>query len=288
MTHSQSSAVELPRMRCMEVRGGKSPTEPGLCVPGMDVWLGTQNSAQSGAGGGELHYVSSCASGRITRLLLSDICAIAPVFSALAAELRDLMMRNINTVRQARLVRQVNERLRSFSQCGGYASVIISTHFAPTRSFTFCNAGHPWPLLYRAHEQSWSAMKANLADVPPVQDTNPDVLDPCEYQHFTTELAVGDMVLIYSDALTECRDAQGQLVGTSGVRDRAARIDAANPSEIVPALLRGVREEHRGNLADHDATVMLCRATRTAVRWQDNLLAPLRFFRRAIDSTCLK
>ena len=60
------------RMHCMEVWGGNSPVDRGFATPGLQLWLHSQPYDRA-EGGGDVYYVSSCASGRITRLLLADI-----------------------------------------------------------------------------------------------------------------------------------------------------------------------------------------------------------------------
>jgi serine phosphatase RsbU (regulator of sigma subunit) len=218
-------------------------------------------------------------------MLLAEVCSCGSVFAELAAELRDLMMRNINTVRQARFVRDLNERLRTYSERGGYASVILGTYFAPTRSLALCNAGHPLPLIYRAADGHWSAVRGEPISLSSQSNGDPGVLDECEYQHVTTQLAHGDMVFCYSSALTECRDAAGHFLGVAGVLDRLSHVDAQEPGTIITSLLAELREEHDENLAVEDATLLLYRATSTPVRWRDNLLAPWRLLGTATNNT---
>ena len=93
------------------------------------------------------------------------------------------------------------------------------------------------------------------------------------------------MVLSYSNALTECRDRRGQMLGIEGVLQRMEKLNPRRPEQKVGALIKDIQSEDRGNLQSCDATVLLCCATNTGVAWKDNLPAPIRIFGSATDNT---
>ncbi|MCA9123808.1 MAG: SpoIIE family protein phosphatase [Planctomycetaceae bacterium] len=161
-----NSEPEHQQMNCMEVWGGHASTNNFLRRPGLDVWIWSDQRSSAEAGGGDLHLLSSCASGRITRMLLADVCGFGSLFSEIASEMRDLMKRNVNTIQQTSAVRDMSCRLEYASQKGGFASTLMSTYFASTRAFALCNAGHPPPLLYRAADDKWSLLKGTPLSGP--------------------------------------------------------------------------------------------------------------------------
>lgn len=285
MTAEHSMTDDEP-MNCMEVWGGHEARNNRLRRPGLDVWIWSDPRSSTNAGGGDLHLLSSCASGRITRMLLADVCGFGSLFSEIASELRDLMKRNVNTIGQTRAVRDMSCRLEDASQRGGFASTLMSTYFAPTHSFTLCNAGHPPPLLYRAADANWSLLKGTSSSAS-VDDASPSVLRRDEYQEFKTKLEIGDLVLSYSNSLTECRGSDGATLGLDGLLTRAQELDPARPAEMGPSLANRIRDEHSENLTKDDATILLCRATETPVAWRDNMLAPFRLLRSASDQTTI-
>lgn len=276
--------ADSDQMKCMEVWGGCRASSTCLHRPGLDVWIQRKSLESAESGGGDLHLLSSCASGRITRMLLADICGLGSMFTELAGELRDLMKLNVNAVQQERIVRDVSTRLEAAAHKGGFASMLISTFFAPTRSYSLCNTGHPSPLVFRASASEWTTLKQEPASPP--ASLSDRVVHPDEYQKIKTKLDVGDMVLSYGNVLTECRDADGQIIGQQGVLERARRLNC-RPDEFLSMLLSDLRREHPENARAEDATVLLCRATETKVAWQDNLLAPLRLLRSASDNTAI-
>ena len=68
------SMADSPKqhMQCMEVWGGSQVTSSGVELAGLDVWVYSKPFGEAQRGG-DVYYVSSCASGRISRLLLADV-----------------------------------------------------------------------------------------------------------------------------------------------------------------------------------------------------------------------
>src|SRR6188768_413709 len=77
-------------MQCMEVRGGNEPVDAALAMPGVEAWVYSrpyhsagESDADVSGGGGDVHYISSCATGRVTRMLVADVSGHgAPVCDA--------------------------------------------------------------------------------------------------------------------------------------------------------------------------------------------------------------
>lgn len=281
-----NSELDDENMNCMEVWGGHAARNNRLRRPGLDVWIWSDPRSSTDAGGGDLHLLSSCASGRITRMLLADVCGFGSLFSKIASELRDLMKRNVNTIQQTRAVRDMSCRLEDASQKGGFASTLMTTYFAPTHSLTLCNAGHPPPLLYRAAEADWSILKGTSSSAS-VDDRALGVLRCDEYQEFKTKLEIGDLVVSYSNSLTECRGSDGATIGVDGLLSRVRDLDPAQPANMGSSIANRIRDEHSENLSKDDATILVCQATETPVDWRNNMLAPFRLLRSASDRTTI-
>src|SRR5210317_1036271 len=95
------------RMHCMEVWGGNSNVDRCLTTSGLQVWIYSQ-PYRNATNGGDVYYVSSCASGRITRLLLADVSGHGQMVADVASRLRDLMRDNVNTIGHRPFVAAMN------------------------------------------------------------------------------------------------------------------------------------------------------------------------------------
>jgi sigma-B regulation protein RsbU (phosphoserine phosphatase) len=138
------SSPTAQRMSCMEVWGGSETADAAVNLPGLDAWVYSRPYEQADAGG-DVYYVSSCATGRINRLLVADVSGHGDKVRAIAIQLRDLMRRYVNFLDQSKFVLNMNGRFVESSAAGCFATAVVTTFFAPTRTLSVCNAGHPPP-----------------------------------------------------------------------------------------------------------------------------------------------
>jgi sigma-B regulation protein RsbU (phosphoserine phosphatase) len=274
-------------LHCMEIQGGSGSADYYFSRPGLDIWLTSHSQACTNAGGNDLYLVSSCASGRITRTLLADVCSSGSGFTRTASDLRELMKKNINSIRQSSFVRQLGIQLENDSKRGSFATMLLSTYFAPTRKFTICNAGHALPLLFRSKPREWSVLNQTSNKLS-LKAAMHGVIGRDEYQQFETKLEVGDLVLSYSSALSECLDKDRHTIGCEGILSRVRQLDPHQPTQIAAILTDTIRREDCGNLASEDGTVMLCQATPTKVALLDSVLAPWRYLTKVSDKTRIR
>ena len=239
-------------MRCMEIRGGSRAVAESLETPGLDAWV--YSSPYEGAeNGGDVYYVSLCGGGVITRLVVADVSGHGESVAAFSANLREMMRKNINTKSQTRLVRALNRAFGKNVESFRFATAVVATYLATRKSLTVCNAGHPRPLWYRARSKSWSLLDKHVADtgnLPLGLD------DESAYHQFAVTLSHGDIVLFYTDALSEASDETGRMLGEEGLLELARGLEATEPARIGPALLSKIDHHRGGRPADDDVTLL--------------------------------
>jgi serine phosphatase RsbU (regulator of sigma subunit) len=243
----------------MEVWGGSQLTARGVEFGGLDVWVYSRPYGQAQSGG-DVYYASSCATGRISRLLLADVAGHGTSVASVAADLRTLMRRFVNRLDQAEFVRLLNQQFVALSRAGDFATAIVATFFEPSRRLTVCNAGHPRPLLYRAAQRQWDF----LGHEGPAGKSAPrniplGLIDLSEYEQFDVELESGDCVLSYTDALIESNGANGEMLGEDGVLRIVRLLGEAEPEKLTEALLAEIAERYPQNLSADDVTVLVVR-----------------------------
>ncbi len=258
-TLTTENPAHLRRMQCLEVWGGNSTVNDAVAMPGMDAWVYSQPYAGSNAGG-DVHYLSSCGTGRITRLLLADVSGHGQKVSDTALRLRTLMRRFVNFVDQTRFVEAMNREFLSENESVSFATSVVATYWGPTGSLDICNAGHPRPLWYRARKKQWQL----LIDLRPEneQDRSPinlpiGMIEPTRYEQFGVKLHPGDLLVIYTDSLIEARNPTGELLGEAGLLAMAREIDATRPEQVTRQLLEKVERYRAGAAADDDVTVLV-------------------------------
>jgi sigma-B regulation protein RsbU (phosphoserine phosphatase) len=248
-------------MQCMEVWGGSQLTSKGVELGGLDVWVYSKPYGEAQRGG-DVYYVSSCATGRIARLLLADVSGHGQSVAATAADLRTLMRRFVNRLDQKEFVRLLNEQFTALSRHGSFATAVVATFFAPTGRLSLCNAGHPRSLLYRAADRSWSFLGHHDAPEQKGPSNIPlGLFQITDYEQMDIELNPGDCMISYTDALTESCDADGQMLGEEGLLKIVKLLGEVPAENLIPALLREISERYPKNLSADDVTLLLVRAT---------------------------
>jgi phosphoserine phosphatase RsbU/P len=268
-------------MQCMEVWGGSQLTSAGVEMGGLDVWVFSKPFGEAQRGG-DVYYASSCATGRISRLLLADVSGHGTSVAATAADLRTLMRRFVNRLDQAEFVRLLNQQFIALSQSATFATAVVTTFFAPSRRLTLCNAGHPRPFLYRAAERQWDFLgheDAGPSKKAKAQNIPLGLLALAEYEQIDIELEAGDCLLSYTDALVESSDADGEMLGETGLLRIMRLLGDVEPQKLIETLLTEIEQRYPENLAKDDVTLMLVRASGQQPRhpFVEKVKARLRF-----------
>jgi sigma-B regulation protein RsbU (phosphoserine phosphatase) len=257
--HWSSAAPESPlpppeapySLQCLEVFGSNQVVQHALASPGLDVWIDSRPCA--GARGGDVHYVSLCGSGRVTRFVVADISGHGPDLNEFAQWLRKSVWRHINLLDQTRFARALNKDFADKVGNEKYATVLLATYFAPTHHLIVCNAGHPRPLWYSQRAAGWQFLDQAAANagpsiraeriryrLSPVANLPLGVIEPTKYRQFAAKLEIGDVVIIYTDAMTEARNPAGEMLGERGLLELAQRAAGqilsavGEPGAVVP------------------------------------------------------
>jgi hypothetical protein len=183
----EHASGEQQLMQCMEVWGGNDLVDANVSMPGLDAWVFSKPYEQAQAGG-DVYYVSACATGRITRLLVADVAGHGANVRDTAITLRNLMRRYVNHIDQTRFVRSMNEQFAGMSKAGTFATAVVTTFFAPTNMLTLCNAGHPSPLLYRAKRREWSILSNRDDSTRDIVNIPLGIEDAADYRQFGASL----------------------------------------------------------------------------------------------------
>lgn len=148
------------------------------------------------------------------------------------------------------LVSNLNRLL--FRSTGGttYVTFFYAQLDVKTRQLTYVNAGHNPPLLLRSRDR---------AGAPPVSDCSSlttggtiiGMFDHCQYEQETIQLRAGDLLIAYTDGVTEALNAFGDEFGEERLLD--ALQDAANLSaeETRDFIVKRVAE-WCGSAPQHD------------------------------------
>ncbi|MEO1128236.1 MAG: PP2C family protein-serine/threonine phosphatase [Planctomycetota bacterium] len=261
-------------MQCMEVWGGNRAITTEISTLGLDAWLTSRPYVAEASppptqttSGGDIHYATSCATGRITRLLLADVAGHGEAAADAARAVRRLLGDYANYVDQTQFVGAVNRHFHDLGErtAGLFATAVVTTFFSPTDELAICNAGHPPPLHYTAATKTWSHVEPERSSGSP-NNLPLGVDSDAPYLQTTMRMQPGDIVVLYTDALGEAHSPEGAMLGFDGLLEVARTLVFDDASQITDRLLRAIDVHRTGGGAiecppfDDDVTVLvICR-----------------------------
>ncbi len=275
--HDDELVIEqdVETLACMEVRGGNQAINASFVTPGLEIHIVSMpfrpTQDHDVAAGGDVHYISACGEGRITRLLVADVAGHGDAVASIATTLHQIMRRYINHIDAKKLARVMNDRFSAVSNPGRFATAIVGTYFAPTGELTLVNAGHPPPVVFRAATGKWlsslDAIDRDEVGNGDITNLPLGIVDGTGYSLVPLELGVGDALLIYTDALSESQNAAGEVLTEERLCKLLPAIGKGQTlSQWSKQVVDLVRRAHPRNLVSDDTTLVICRATSGATK----------------------
>jgi phosphoserine phosphatase RsbU/P len=151
----------------------------------------------------------------------------------------------------ATLLMHANRQLCD-KQIGGFFTAFLGVYEPVSRRLTYANAGHPPPLLKRAATGSVRLLDGALSYPLGIDDAE-------EFGEAAVILEAGDNVLLYTDGITEARDAKDDLFSQERLT-RAFDNAGGDPTEVIDRLRAAVHAHQHGQPAPDDQTLVLARA----------------------------
>jgi serine phosphatase RsbU (regulator of sigma subunit) len=254
---------------CMEIIGGNRARRQLVHAPALDIWIDSR-PLESIAGGGDIHYVSTCGAGYVTRLALADVSGHGSSADRVAVNLRKLMRKYINTLDQTRFAKELNREFAAADDEGRFATAVLLTYFALTNHLLICNAGHGRPLCYRQSQLKWQfldvdslpdcqSLRASQAryHLERVANLPLGILDPTDYEQFAVRLDTGDVIVLYTDAVTECENSAGRQLGEAGLLEIVERQSADRSDMLCEQIIEELRLWRSGRTSQDDQTVIV-------------------------------
>jgi serine phosphatase RsbU (regulator of sigma subunit) len=243
-------------LQCMEIWGGSHAADTSVSTPGLDLWVYSQPYEEADDGG-DVHYVSLCGGGVITRFILADVSGHGASVAEIARSLRDLLRRNINRKSQAGLVSDLNRQFTELAKQRRFATALVATYLTTRDQLTICNAGHPRPLWYCAATGQWSILAGPVRGGQALTNLPLGIDDAVSFTQIEIILGRGDLVLFYTDALTEATGSDGKQLGEAGLVDLIRGLDVSDATKIAGAVVEALDRHRGGKPMEDDVTFLL-------------------------------
>ena len=238
---------------CTEVWGGNRKVSRTVKLPSLTAWVAS-TPIHDEEGGGDLHYMSVCDYDLISRVALADVSGHGHHVSAVTQMLRQLMHDNINVWDQSDFMRGLND---AFNKSKKYATAIVLSFHRVTGRLAFSNAGHLPPLWYHAAERSWGWLEQeNEPQTKKVAGLPVGLIPGTDYSQTVVTLGPSDLLVLYTDGVTESENGTGRELGREQLLDWVRRAPVESPKVLGEDLLQRLGS-FRGGLRSDDETLLV-------------------------------
>lgn len=216
-------------------------------VPGLEV--GRVYQPGSGMMAGDFYDVVAL-DARRTAVVVADVAGhgIEPAITAFQAKyLLRVFLRQYRDPAQA--LEELNRQMANAERPDEFVSLFVATIDTAVGTLRYASAGHPPGWLWHDRE------------IAPLAATGPVLLmDPgATYHSIERPFAPGDLVVAYTDGLTEARDGE-EMFGEERIATTLRRDPGAAPEVLCKALLEAASDFASGPIAD-DVAILAIRRT---------------------------
>ena len=250
--------MSLPhRLKCAETWASNLGTSSVADLPGLRVWV---HSTPFGPGeaGGDVHYVSVCPSCIVSRIALADVSGHGRAVASLSAKLQDLMQKYLTALEQGSLMRDLNEAVLAELDGVHYATMVAVGFHGRRGLLVMTNAGHPPAFWYRAHRDEWAWFEPHRTEESSgVSGTPLGLLPNVSYDRMIVKPDPGDLIVLYSDGVSEATDPAGNELGRDALMALARERDPSAAETFGLQLVEAVTAFRGGRPPEDDETIIV-------------------------------
>lgn len=151
-------------------------------------------------------------------------------------------------------LRRANQSIVRDNRSHLFLSTFYGTLDTETGELVFANAGHNWPLWHQAATGEVQRLTARGIIL--------GIFKNIELEERSITVAPGDLVVFYTDGVTEARDAAGRLFDEERLRAAMAGVPAGSAEQILQAVVQAL-EDFTGQAPQaDDFTIIVVRRQR--------------------------
>ena len=241
-------------LACGEVRGGTTPVYDRFVLPGLRGVLYSRPC--SGVSGGDIHYLSVCGSGLVSRVCVADVAGHGETIAAVGTAMHAHLLRSVDVIDERKVLTRMDSQLEA-SGLRAMTTAALLTYVSPSRRLTVAYAGHPPGWLYRAREKTWGALQTagstlrlhKFSDLPLGTGLAP------VYTRHRFKVEPGDRLLLVTDGVIETTTPNDVPFDTEGVTALLNSDDCETLASRLLSALHGHAD--RGDLSHDDVTFVL-------------------------------
>lgn len=247
----------MRRLECAETWAGNERTASLVELPGLVAWVHSV-PVEPGDAGGDVHYVSVCPSCIVSRIALADVSGHGQAVAALGEKLREIMQRYLRALEQVGIMRDLNQAVQETLESVHYATMVAVGWHGRRGLLVVTNAGHPPPLWYRAARDEWSWLEAEPAGERGRPVGVPlGLLPNVNYDRRIVKPQAGDLVVLYTDGVSEAINPAGDELGREGLMNMTRPLASTSAEAFGIQLTSALCRFREGVAPADDETIIV-------------------------------
>lgn len=176
---------------------------------------------------------------------VGDVSGKGPAAALLTAKIQGLLGAQVEGT-PARTVSRVNAGLTRRAVQAKYATLFYAT-LTPAGLLTYCNAGHNPPIIYGP-----AGLRRLTNSSVPV-----GFFEDAQYADVQEQMQPGDVLVIYSDGVTEALDVQGEEFGEARLVTVIEERRGEEATDLLDEIIEAVQTFARGAAQHDDVTALV-------------------------------
>ncbi|MGI8990154.1 MAG: PP2C family protein-serine/threonine phosphatase [Bryobacteraceae bacterium] len=202
------------------------------------------------------YYDFLCLQNDVVALAIGDVAGkgisaallMAAIQSIMRTQLADAAPASFST---SHMVSQLNKQLYANTSPEKYATFCFGLYDENSQTLTYTNAGHLQPILLRNGESIPLEVTGTVVGLFPMSI----------YEEKTVSLIGGDMLVAYTDGISEPENEYGEEFGIERVVELILKYRNVDGKEIVARVMEAVRNWNKAAELPDDMTILLARRT---------------------------
>jgi serine phosphatase RsbU (regulator of sigma subunit) len=198
--------------------------------------------------GGDYYDVVPCSDGSFF-LAIADVAGkgvpAALMSSMLQAALRTQAQ---STTSVSTILRNVNALVYRSTAVHQFATFFLAHVHEGGRKITYCNAGHNYPVLVRARGETLLLETGGLIL---------GIIEDITLEHATVELEAEDVLVLYTDGISEATNGEGEMFGDERVVEFVRSLPRTTAAREVGERLLAEVDRHLGSTEPQDDRTLL-------------------------------
>ncbi len=206
--------------------------------------------------GGDYYDVVPCDDGSFL-LAIADVAGKG-VPAALLSSMLQAAIRTqaASSTAVSDILRNVNALVYRSTNVQQFATFFLARVHDSGRRLTYCNAGHNWPVLLRRSGETLRLDRGGLLL---------GVLEDITLEHATVTLDPDDILVLYTDGISEATNAHGELFGEDRVGEFVRSLPPSLDARAIGERVLAEVEHHLGQVeAQDDRTLVVLRVCESA------------------------